>query len=415
MESLPSYLYRVAFDHGFSVGELVHSLYRHSQRNELHKNLGTIPHSFSPGELIRGGSLTSTIKCLLEHYSSIDLTPSYLWILERAIGESNGEICRGFRWCPECFHDMDRLNIEPYFKLIWSMKSVSACPIHRSPFLETCSNCSRTQNGFYRNYDVSRCQHCGEKLSKRKTRLKIKDLSSSWDDIGVDIIELFKDMSAVDAKSIKNEGAYLSLKSLFDYYWEKDFGEGLYVTLGRDQILSLVHKQKGMSLLTARRIAFRLGIPLFDFLSGRAKDITLTLDHKSFCQLPPGYLQATKKAKRDYCVVLKKIKRFLDGCERPPTVKDVAQAVDVSKGYLEYRHGPLVSTLVEQRKVYENQLRIEKEYLATREALGFFLGEAYAPNTGAKREAFRVLRERTDLSKNFINLGIERASRVLGI
>lgn len=413
VESLPSYLYRVAFEHGFSVGELVHSLKRHSLRNSVFEYPIDLPKSFSPGELIRGGKRSSAIRQLLEHYANIDLTSSYLWILERSIGESNGEVCRGFRWCPECFHEMDRHGVEPYFKLIWSMKAVTACPVHRTPFIEKCSSCGRSQDGFYRHYQISKCQHCGEKLSKRKDRLKASDLSTSWENIGVDVVELIRDMSAANPESTEDEGAYLSLKKLFDYYWDQDLYDYLYQTIGRDHVLALIHKQKSMNLLSARRIAFRLGIPIFDFLIGRAKEVTLTFDHKSFCSLPPGYLEVTKKLKRDHRHQLKKISQFVDSCECPPTISAIADAVGVSKGYLEYRHGALVADFVARRKTFEIDQRIQNEYLATREALGFFLGKAYVPNTGAKREAFRVLREQTDLSKRLIELGIDRASRVL--
>tara|TARA_R110001599_G_scaffold188143_2_gene382587 strand:- start:349 stop:1638 length:1290 start_codon:yes stop_codon:yes gene_type:complete len=415
VESLPSYLYRVAYEHGFSVGEIVKGLCRHAIKNDLIDNVGAIPKSFSPGELVRGGNISKTIRRLLEHYTHIDLSASYLWILEKSIGESNGEVCRGFRWCPECFHEMDRLDLDPYFKLIWSMKSVTACPIHRSPFLDECSSCGQSQNTYTRNYPLSKCQSCGEPLWKRKARLCVSDIAYSWENIGVDIVELFRQMSGTDPNSIENNGAYLSLKMLFDYHWEQDVSEYLYRTIGRDRVLALIFKQRNMNLLSARRIAFRLGIPLYDFLIGRAKDVTLTLDHESFCTLPPGYLEVTKKTKRDHRLILKKIKQFVDSCTHPPTLPEVAIAVGVSKGYLEYRHGALVTKLVEKRRVFEAEQRIKNEYLATREALAFLLGEAYVPNTCSKREAFRILRQKTGLSKKLIYLGIDRASNILGI
>ena len=165
---------------------------------------------------------------------------------------------------------------------------------------------------------------------------------------------------------------------------------------------------------SARRIAFRLGVPLYDFLAGRAIDITLSLDSHLFCQLPPGFLEVSKKVKKDHQAIQKRIKRFIKKSSVPPSIKQVAEAVGVSKGYLEYRHSALVSHLVTQRAQYLSALRAEQQYLAIREAFSFFLGKKYECDNRSKRSAYKVLRSETKLPKTILVSGIEQAFEALG-
>ena len=50
--------------------------------------------------------------------------------------------------------------------------------------------------------------------------------------------------------------------------WRRQEEEKLYEIFGRDQLLAITLGQTPVSLDMARRIAFRLGISLFDLVSG---------------------------------------------------------------------------------------------------------------------------------------------------
>lgn len=414
VESLPSYLYRLSQSHGYSAGELLRALCRHSLESGFIKENENVPHHIKPGELMRPGKNMHFVKTLLERYTGQDLSSSYVWILEKSLGVSNGEILNGFRWCPECFHEMTHLGIEVYFKLIWSMKAVSACPIHRTPFQLSCSNCGDDQTSYVRTCPIHLCQTCKEPLYKRKVRLKHNQIARTWDNIGIDIVEVFSRMSEISVIDFPENGAQKSIKDLLDYYWSQDRESEFYGSLNRDELLAYVFKQKTISLKSARRIAFRLGVPLYDFLAGRARDITLSLDGQLFCQLPPGFLEVSKKVKKDHQAIQKKIKRFIKNAPTPPSVQQVAEAAGVSKGYLEYRHSALVNHIVTQRIKYISSIKLEQQYLATREALSFFLGKKYEVDNRSKRSAYRVLRVNTGLPKTALLNGIDRAFDALG-
>tara|TARA_R110001592_G_scaffold363263_1_gene682780 strand:- start:2935 stop:4233 length:1299 start_codon:yes stop_codon:yes gene_type:complete len=414
VESLPSYLYRLSYAHGYSVGEILRALYRHASNSGTVELNAKLSHHIKPGELVRPSKTTSLVKLLLEKYTDQDLSSSYLWILEKSLGVSNGEILKGFRWCPECLHEMHNLGVEPYFKLIWSVKGVSACPIHRTPFQQSCASCGDDQTTYLRIGPMHVCQSCRKPLYERERRLKLSEIAKTWENIGVDVVEVFSRMSEIPIKDFPEHGARNSIKSLLDYYWEHDREDEFYGSLDRDELLAYVFNQKKISLKSARRIAFRLGVPLYDFLAGRAIDITLSLDSHLFCQLPPGFLEVSKKVKKDHQAIQKRIKRFIKKSSVPPSIKQVAEAVGVSKGYLEYRHSALVSHLVTQRAQYLSALRAEQQYLAIREAFSFFLGKKYECDNRSKRSAYKVLRSETKLPKTILVSGIEQAFEALG-
>ena len=400
--------------HGYSVGEILRALYRHASSSGTVKLNEKLSHHLKPGELVRPSKTTALVKMLLEKYTGQDLSSSYLWILEKSLGVSNGEILKGFRWCPECLHEMHNLGIEPYFKLIWSLKGVSACPIHRTPFQQCCASCGDDQTTYLRIGPMHVCQSCSKPLYERERRLKLSEIAQTWENIGVDVVEIFSRLSEIPIKDFPENGARNSIKSLLDYYWEHDRENEFYGSLGRDELLAYVFNQKQISLKSARRIAFRLGVPLYDFLAGRAKDITLSLDGQLFCQLPPGFLEVSKKVKKDHQAVQKRIKRFIKKSSVPPSIKQVAEEVGVSKGYLEYRHSALLSHLVAERAKYHETLRAEQQYLAIREAFSFFLGKKYECDNRSKRSAYRVLRSETNLPKAILVSGIDKAFEALG-
>ncbi|WP_026375753.1 TniQ family protein [Aestuariibacter salexigens] len=414
IEALPSYLYRLSYEHGYSVGEFMKALHNLACRENRFSNTQRVPHYILPGDLATPGITSKYIKSLLEIYTNQSLDESYLWILDKALGASRGEVSKNFRWCPECFHEMSQLCIPAYFKLIWFMKSVTACPIHRTPILEVCPSCNKTQNTYTRVKEMGLCQFCGHELRKRKTRLRRSSIRHSWDDIGVDVVKLFQHMNDIPAKHFPENGAVTSLNSLLDYYWDSNRESEFYSVMSRDEMLSLTHQQKEISFKTARKIAFRLGLPLYEFLAGKAKEVTMSLDPKLFCALPPGFLEVRKKVKNDHRLIIRKIKHYLKQQNSPPTIREVAEATGISIGYLEYRYPALVSQLVHRRREHVNLEKHRLQNVATNEALSFFVGAKYKASNLSKREAYRALRTSTQLPKRMIKVGIQKATRALG-
>src|SRR5690606_8265000 len=148
------------------------------------------------------------------------------------------------------------------------------------------------------------CQDCGEPLSARRKRLGPQSLSTSWQDIGRDILELLAELVTYGYASIPANGVFRSLDQLFDHYWRQNREADFYQLLNRDKLLSVLHADKTLCLNAVRKIAFGLGISLYDLLSGNAAKATLVLDLGGFCPFPPSFMEVPERLTRDHEAIL---------------------------------------------------------------------------------------------------------------
>lgn len=413
VESLPSYLHRCAIAHGCDVGQFIQMVSRLIPGSNLCVAAKVKAKHFKPHELVRPGKLADSIIDSLSEATGQRLEFSVLWILCTVLGRSAGEVVKGFRWCPECLAECHSLGIEPYFKLIWHMTSVTACNIHRTPLIQACEFCGCDQTTYRKRHNIDFCQKCGESLAKRKKKIGFRDLTSSWEDLGNDVIKLFNDLALVDPRSISHDGPHKSMNDLLDYYWNANREDVFYSALTRDEMISLACRDKKVSLLTARRVAFRLGVPLYPFLAGEASQTPGVLDHGVFCTLPDGYLDVRHKSRKNHMAILRKIRQVIRGSDHPLTAKDVCEQAGVSTGYLAYRYPVLYKGIVEKRKAYDEELRLKTIYRAQAAALEYFMSEKYAEAPKSRKQAYRQLREETGLPKWVLKKAIQTAFSAL--
>lgn len=409
VESFPSYLHRVAYDHGVYVGVLLRYLYKSEKILGLNDMELQEPKYLNPHELVHPYRTTNMLVSLFERATGQTLSASTLQFLNGPLGRSSGEIIQGFRWCPECFREMIALGHQPYFKLIWHMAAVKACPIHRTPLLSECQNCGCSQKTYIRKKPLEYCQDCGESLARRHKKLLYSEISKSWVDIGADVIEFFRDMAADHYQALPMDGLQKSLDKIFNFYWSKGREEDFYNLLSRDELLLAIDGEHRLSFLSVRRVAQRVGIPIYMLLSGQAEFSTEMLELKRIRKLPDGLLEVNKKTKKDHVAILSKIRRYLRGRETPPSVPVVATAVGVSIGYLEYRHPTLVAELVAKHQAYEQQQKLKRVYYAQSAALRFFLDEKHSDVTKSRKQAYKRIREETGLPKFLLRRAVHSA------
>lgn len=412
VESLPSYLHRCAIGHGCDVGQLMKTVDRVIPSSQLCIS-DSKPRYIKPHELLRSGKLTDIFIDSFFKATGERLESSVLWILRTVLGVSAEETVKGFRWCPECLSECEGLGIPAYFKLIWHLSSVKACHIHRTPLVQACEFCGSDQTSYKKKDDIGACQECEISLSKRKIPISENELTASWEDLGNDVIELLKDLAFTGVETLPEDGPYKSINDLLDYYWKIDREDVFYSALTRDEMIALSCGEKKISLLTARRVAFRLGVPLYAFLAGEASQTPGVLDHGMFCTLPEGYLDVKHKARKDHIEILTKINNIVTTGEVPLTVKSVCKQVGISTGYLAYRYPVLYKDIVIKRKAYDEELRLKIIYRAQAAALDYFINEEYSTAPKSRNQAYKCLRRETGLPKWELMKAIETAYRAL--
>ena len=314
---------------------------------------------------------------------------------------------------PECFREWQEKGKPEYFKLIWHMKTIQVCPIHRTPFIQQCEFCGHDQTGYRKNRPIGYCQECGKNLAHRKYGLSPEMITPSWQDIGLDVVDLFHDLAKTNRKPFPSEGVRLSLQGFFDICSDQRKFMSLFEWMSKDDLLAILQNRKPVGFKQAQRIAFRLGVSLYDLFSGDAAATTASLfdEHRSE-KLPP-YLRPLRKTSRDHNAVFEKINSLMSDSCNPISLKAMALKADVSVGYIAHRYPTLAREIVEKHKNHETQTQLKKIHLAQKMALDFFLEEKYSNEPRSRKQAYRVLRKETGLPKHMLRKSIQVAFKAL--
>lgn len=410
VESFSSYLYRISYEHGIYVGELIRYAYR-SAIEEIGGPDGypEMPKYLRTNELIRPGKTTRMMIELFRVLTRQDMYQSFMWFLDGSIGHARGDIVEGFQWCPECFREMENMGEKPYFKLLWHLKDIKSCHIHRTPLVDRCQSCGCDQVTYKRQYPIGYCQNCGEKLSKRKKRLKAKDISNSWEMMGADLVQMFGDIAENKNELIDLEGMRHSLDKIYDHYWFNEREKELYEIVDQRVLTGIIDGNEKVSLKTVRRIAYVMGLSLYDLLSGNADKTSAILNLENICELQPSFMLTHKKEKHDHKAILRRVKKIISNSNQPPSLHGLVKQAGISEGYLRHRYPVLIDKVVNRYKEYEAYIQLHKIYQAQAAALKYFNEEAYGCHIKSRKQAYKFLRQETGLPKHKLKKAIQNA------
>lgn len=410
VESFPSYLHRTAYEHSVNVGTLIQYVCKFSVSNDIKFKP---PLYIWPNELVRPHNTTKNIVSAFENATMQKLTSGVFQFFDEAIGMSPKEIIKNFKWCPECIREMESLGQKTYFKLIWHLTEIRYCPTHRSPLIEECEFCGCDQKSYKRKCEIGRCQECGRSLSTRKRKLSFRDIRHSWEDIGFDLIDFFTEMAQDWTKPLPVNGLQHSFDAIYEYYCKNDREVHFYALLNRTEKIFFHEPDRKLSLLSIRRIAHSIGISIYSLLSGEAAQTVEHLDPESAWRVSTGFMEATKKTKKDHIAILSRIRRYLRNCDSPPSLKQLAGAVEVSVGYLEYRHPVLVADVVAKHKTHVETTQYKKIQAAQNAALRFFIDEKYSGFNKSRKQAYKTIREETGLPKFMLRKAIQASYQAI--
>ncbi|EMS70529.1 TniQ family protein [Ruminiclostridium cellobioparum] len=158
VESLTSYIKRLAEAHSVSVGTLI--------RKELIPDMGRdylmITH-FARGNAMKINAMQSDVSdCIVRilgkktcNYSLRHLTMS-AW---KECFESRSTFRKNNAWCPFCFEESLKSNEPLYEQLIWTFRDVDICGKHQTPLIQRCPYCNEL-NIFISQSRVGYCSKC---------------------------------------------------------------------------------------------------------------------------------------------------------------------------------------------------------------------------------------------------------------
>lgn len=213
-----------------------------------------------------------------------------------------------------------------------------------------------------------------------------------------DLVGLVAGINEYPNQLLSQKAAQHCIDELFSEVWRREEEKQLWEALPRDECISIVCGEKELTLPILRRVAYRLGVDLYQILAGRLQPVTQVLDPRWLAELPDNLKPRPKRPRICRKELLQRLRGARNSKGGPQPLKAIAKAAGTSTGAIEY-HFP--SFAEEVKSAYQQELskrRQQKEELG-RVLIFQFL--AYSKQ-GSRKAAQRYLASKSDLSKNHI-------------
>lgn len=410
VEALCSYMCRLSAAHQAPLGVLIKACYRWRQEASgvapdlpfLIENLGNISHYVRPNEMTR-----SLVSVLAKATDQPNLRSSTFMCLESALDRCMGSFANTMRWCPSCFQEFEQSGTPAYFKLQWFLTGLSRCHTHGVELISRCPHCNAQQHGYGLRTSCASCARCGGTLAVVS---RIHERQESWRAEGADLIALVDRIGCEPALEFPSGGVRRVVQALFDEAWERDDLRGLSKIMNRDECLAITHRITPVTLLRARRIAFRLGVRLVDLLNGTIQETSGVLDPAWTERLPRMMRPKRRAPRHDRKRLAAGLKRMLqDGTQNPMPLSRVARDLGVSTGCLRY-HFPIQAKEMLRRYREWRRSSTERKQLEARSAVLSYIARNDGLRPSSNKGVLRELRRETKLPKDTLRHEIARAS-----
>ena len=183
VESLTSYLTRLAVSHTVTVGALLeYEVARLIDKKYGAANLQSI--SRLRGAVNSVGSMTRDLVCALEQLT-MQQDLHLLTMLSFGDIISSRNLFRDVRsWCPQCYQEWYERGDILYEPLLWSLKPVKYCSTHQTALVNKCLNCQQHNPSFSGKFQLGFCSRChswlGQVSGKKKSMDREKPVLELW-------------------------------------------------------------------------------------------------------------------------------------------------------------------------------------------------------------------------------------------
>lgn len=181
VESLTSYVARLAEAHDISIGTLVTREVLPKVREEFRRHEYKIP-PLKSTFLYDAHTLNGVVQrsqdwvAVLEQLTGVrGLRYLTMGIWRQVI--SGADLLRRRRaWCPLCLEDWRSANQQVYEPLLWGLREVAVCPTHACPLADCCPHCSGDQHVISAKVKPGHCGRCRHWLGMNTAASKPRDI-----------------------------------------------------------------------------------------------------------------------------------------------------------------------------------------------------------------------------------------------
>jgi hypothetical protein len=361
VESLASYINRLAVEHSISVADLFTKIIMVRYGNDYFSKSNTLGYLWKMLGAINNVSETNAniARIMSELTARPDLKYLTLACLEGL--NTNGISAKIKRYCPKCYEERKTIGSTIYDPLIWNFNLIRICPIHRTYLVDKCTNENCTGNfTILKNYSMlGYCPLCHRWLGFQPTDTIDTGTIESQEWITKQLCDLVTEIPTLSETDI-HSNIRKALKCILEVY-----GKGTVTKLSETTGICYVNlkdwfgKQKCPSLISLIKICFRLNVSLISILKyGALKEFPISNGN--------AYLEIKERICKNYRVdkdlIKNKLKEMIDENNKnnPLSVSKAARIIGVSTATL-YNHFPeICNYIVNERRAFFSRKKKER-------------------------------------------------------
>ncbi|MGN4719368.1 TniQ family protein [Bacillus cereus group sp. MYBK226-2] len=362
VESLTSYISRLAVEHNLSTGTLINKiLVLNMDKEYLLKSAKSGGNRFYDGAKSMNGycknalDFSTVLESLTLCTNLMDLTLMRL----RNILSLRGLLKKHLSWCPNCIFDWKVKGNQIYYPLNWYLTSMKICLIHHTYLSNICPHCSKKIPVLHRSYINGYCPLCKGWLGKYQLVSNIPDINQ--------VIFNSKNIGrllTLDTTNLKNISQ--SLQSLIEEVTNGNITEfARLMSIPKVTVWDWVKGDRLPSLEGVLRICSRLELSIEHLLTNSAGTSNCKKEksrEKIFLQLNDS---ANKRREVDIELLNKKLEDYIQSNE-VLSLSEVGKRIGYDRKLL-YKYCPeQCKQIVENyKKYYQNQSVKRKKMLTS--------------------------------------------------
>ncbi|MDR4191479.1 TniQ family protein [Bacillus cereus] len=362
VESLTSYISRLAVEHNFSTGTLINKIIVPNMDKEyLLKSAKSGGNRFYDGAKSINGycknalDFSLVLESLTLRNNLLDLT-LMKW---KSIMSLRGLLKKSLFWCPNCIYDCKLKGSQIYYPLNWYLSCMRVCLIHNTYLSNICPHCNKTPPILHRSSINGYCPVCKGWLGEYQ-------FSPSIPDMNQDIFNSknIEELLALDTTNLKKVSQ--SLQKLIEEVSDGNVAEfARLMNIPKVTMWDWVKGERLPSLEGLLRICFQLelsikqlltnGKGMFDCAQGKVREKVL----------PQSNTTISKRRRINPELLQKKLEGYIESDETF-SLSEVSKRIGYDRKLL-YQHCPeQCKRIVESYKKYcEKQSLERKETVAS--------------------------------------------------
>lgn len=360
VESLSSYLIRVAYEHNVSVGHLFNKIIFTEMNKSYLEQASTRGGNrfYEKGKTINGymENAVEIVRIVELLTSRGDLTNLTLLKLKEFIPLRN-LLKDTLAWCSDCIRNMEGNEEVIYYPLIWQLKPIKICKKHNRFLIDRCPSCKNTVDIIRRQMIPGCCPNCRSTLSQDIEYQRRNPAELKWD---LFVYENMGDLLSIDENKTVVQDFKPIFLSKFNTINEAFFSNNVasfsrFLDIPKSTLRCWINGQNFPSLDNILKICFKFNIKILDFLLE-----SLNLDVNIF-QINDGEVikNKTKQTRNplNYDAIEKKLIELLS-IDIPISMNSVARVIGRDRRVL-YRNFPDLCKQISKR--YYNYMKEKSE------------------------------------------------------